>query len=271
MLSIIIVTWNNESDIKFCLESLKQQSFTDFNVILVDNASTDNTVKVAKQTLPQINVIQQDKNYYLCKSNNDGIKFAFEKFNPEFVMVLNPDTFLKEDTIKILFEEINKDEKIAAVGPKILFWNNTNEGKINSTGLVYDGFANAYDRGFLEEDKGQYDKTEEVAAVSGACILYRSKALKKAGLYWQPIKMYLDELELAIRIRKKGFKIVYVPKAVIGHSYMKSTSQEKTRKFEKQKAKAFLLIALRHYKLKSKLAMFRYFFSSYFKRQTSNA
>lgn len=265
LISIIIVTWNNEADIKFCLESLKSQSFTDFNVILVDNASSDNTVKVAKQTLPEVCIIQQDKNYYLCKSNNDGINFAFERFNSEFIMVLNPDTFLNEDAIKVLLNEISKDEKVAAVGPKILFWNNENEGKINSAGLVYDGFMNAYDRGILEEDKGQYDKTEEVPAVSGACILYRSSALKKTGLYWEPIKMYLDELELAIRLRKKGFKVVYVPKAVIGHSYMKSTSQEKTRKFEKQKSKALLLIAIRHYRLKSKLAMMKHYLSLSFR------
>lgn len=270
-LSIIIVTWNNEKDIKFCLESLKDQSFKDFNIILVDNASKDKTIEVAKKTFPEIQVIKQDKNYYLCKSNNDGIKFAFKEFNPEYIMVLNADTKLEKDTIKILLKEIKKNPKTAAVGPKIKFWNNKNEGLLNSTGLIYDGFLNAYDRGFMEEDKGQYDTKEFVKAVSGACIVYRSIALKKVGLYWEPIKLYLDELELAIRIRKKGYNILYVPEAIIGHSYMKSTSQDKTYRIDRQKAKALLLIALRHYKLKSKLAMIKHFLTSYALRRTINS
>lgn len=259
-ISIVIVTWNNEKDIRFCLESVKEINYPNFNVILVDDNSSDKTVEIVKAEFPKVLTFKMDKNQFLCKNNNFGINYAISHFNSEFVMVLNPDTKVGPDLLTTLLEVIIKDEKIAAVGPKIKFWNNSNEGKLNSTGLIYDGFMQSYDRGFMEEDKGQYDKQEEVPAVSGTCILYRVKALNEAGLYWERIKMYLDELELSIRLRKKGWKIIYTPKTTICHSYMKSSDGNKLLRVKHQQAMAYLLIALRHYSLPKKIVMLKKYF-----------
>ncbi|BCX13501.1 MAG: hypothetical protein KatS3mg085_033 [Candidatus Dojkabacteria bacterium] len=202
--SIIIVTWNSGKDIKTCLDSLFEQSFKDFKAIVVDNASQDDTVQKVEQ-YPEVDVIKQKKNYFLCKSNNDGIKYAIKNYQSEYVMVLNPDTKLDSNCLKFLIQTFNKNQNIGAVGPKIYFWNNPNEGKINSAGMIFDNFMQAYDRGFLEEDHGQYDKEEVVPALSGACILFKVEALKKVGLYWEILKMYLDDVEIALRLKKNGF------------------------------------------------------------------
>lgn len=256
-ISIIIVTWNNEKDIKLCLESVTKIDYPNFNIILVDDNSSDNTVNIVKKEFPKVLTFKMDKNQFLCKNNNFGINYAISHFNSEFVMVLNPDTKVPANLLKGLLSVIQNDEKVAAVGPKIKFWNNANEGKLNSTGLVYDGFMQSYDRGFMEEDIGQFDKEEEVPAVSGTCILYRVKALKETGLYWERIKMYLDELELSIRLRKKGWKIMYSPSVAIGHSYMKSSDGNKLLRVKHQQAMAYLFIALRHYPILRKLAMIK--------------
>ncbi len=260
MVSIIIVTWNNEKDIQICLESLKNQIYKDFNVILVDNDSKDNTVEIAKETYPSLFLIQQKKNYFLCKSNNDGIKYAIQDFKSEYVIVLNPDTKCDPNLISELKSILDKNTTVAAVGPKIKFFDNKYEGLINSTGLIYDGFIQAYDRGIFEKDLGQYDKAENVTAVSGACIMYRANAIQEAGLYWESLKMYLDELELSIRLRKKGWKIMYNPKAILWHSYMASTNQNKDFQISDQKMKAWTLIALRHYPITRKIAMLKHYF-----------
>lgn len=256
-LCVVIVTWDNEEDILTCLNSLYESDFRDFKVILVDNASIDQTVFIAKNLKYPIDFIENKKNLYLTGGNNKGISYAIKKYNPEYVMVLNPDTKLEKNTISNLLETFKLDEKIGAVGPKTLFFKNKFEGLINSAGILTDGFSQYYDRGYKERDYGQFNNIEEVFAVSGVCIIYKSEALKKAGLYWEPIKMYLDEVELSIRLKKKGFKIFYNPTALIHHHYMASTDKNKSFRREKQVKKALSLIALRHYKLRSKLAMLR--------------
>lgn len=256
-LGIVIVTWNNEKDIKLCIDSIYRQSFKDLKIVLVDNASSDNTVQIVEQNFPDVEILKQQENLFLTGANNLGIQYLLENYGPEFVMVLNPDTYLGEDLIETLLGRIYQDPQIGAIGPKVMFWNNENEGKINSAGLVYDGFMQAYDRGFLEEDNGQYNAEEFVPAVTGACIIYRSEIFQKVGLYDTRIKLYLDELELAIRIRKAGYKILYYPKAVLGHSYMASTSNKNSIDKEKQKKFAWLIIALKHFPFKSKFAAFR--------------
>ncbi len=250
----IIVTYNNESDIKTCLDSIQNQTFSENKIIVVDNNSSDNTKNIVKE-YKNVDFIQNNKNLFLTGANNKGIRYAIKKYNPEFVFVLNPDTKLNKNLIEILYKKINNDSQIGAIGPKIKFFNNKNEGLINSAGLIYDGFMQAYDRGFEENDNGQYDSDEFVFGVSGAGILYRVKMLNEIGLYWEKIKLYMDELELFIRANKKGWKVLYSGEATLWHSYMKSTSQKRLEFINKEKAKTWLWIALKHYNLKSKIAM----------------
>jgi GT2 family glycosyltransferase len=253
-ISVVIVTWNSEKDIEECLLSLRSQSYKDFNVILVDNASSDKTLEIVENNFPDVIVLAQDKNLFLTRANNLGISYAIQNYNPEFVMVLNPDTKLDSNLLETLLSSM-KDENIGAVGPKVKFYKNKNEGLINSAGLNFDGFSQAYDIGFEEEDSAQYDSPKEVFGVTGACILYRVKMLNEIGLYWPRIKLYLDEVELFIRAHNAGWKVLYNPKTTLWHKYMASTDQLKVEKIGKVKKDAWLWIALRHYPLKNKFAM----------------
>ncbi len=255
--SIIIVTWNNEKDISICLQSVFNQDYKNFNVVVVDNASTDQTASIVEKDFPGVKLIKLKKNTYLTGGNNTGIKFALENYEPEFIMVLNPDIKVEENLVTTLLEVAQKDEKIGAVGPKVKFWNNQNSGLLNSAGLIYDGFMQAYDRGFMQADKGQFDNEEQVFGVSGVCILYRVKMLLEIGLYWDAIKMYMDETELFIRAKKAKWKVIYTPKTSVLHNYMQSTNANKVFNREKQSMQTWLLIAFKHYKLKSKLAMLK--------------
>lgn len=253
---IIIVSWNNEKDIEECLQSILSQDTTiTYKVILIDNASTDKTIEIAQKFSGQIDIIKNKKNYYLSPANNQGIKYAIKQYNPSFIMVLNPDTISAYNLISTLYTKIVNNDNICAVGPKIIFHNNHLEGKINSAGIFYDGFKQAYDIGFEQDDQGQYDADAEVFGVSGACILFRTKALKNAGFYWEKIRLYMDELELFIRMQKLGYKVLYTGSTVIKHKWMQSTNTNKILILEKYKSWAWLLIALRHYKFRSKIAM----------------
>lgn len=260
---IVVVTWNNENDILDCLNSLFAQTYKDFRVIVVDNHSHDNTVKIIKQNFTELDLVEETKNHFLTGGNNIGIRLALNKYNPDYVMVINPDTQVQPNLLDVLVGELAKDSKIGAVGPKIKFGRSKYHGLLNSTGLIYDGFMQAYDRGFTEEDKDQYAKSEEVFGVSGTCILYRSQMLRETGLYWNVIKMYLDEVELFIRAKKRGWKVIYTPQTTVEHHYMQSTNQhtDKTYNRQRQMMQAWLLIALRHYPVLRKLAMLKKYFT----------
>ena len=257
LVGVVIVTWNNAKDIRECLQSLQDQDYPNLKVLIVDNASTDETVRIVKEEFANVEIIERDKNYYLSPSNNIGIKYLIDKYNVEYIMVLNPDTKLSKNLVIQLKESLDKDSNTIASGPKVKFYQNQFDGKINSAGLIFDGFKQAYDRGFEEADVGQFDKEEYVFGVTGACIMYKASYLAEIGFYWEKIKLYMDELELFIRSNKAGYKVIYNPKATLYHKWMRSADQHKIEKINKIKARAWLWIALRHYTFKSKLAMIK--------------
>lgn len=257
LVSVVIVTWNNEKDIKICLESILNQDYPNFKVIVVDNNSSDQTTAIIQNNFPMVHLIKEPVNHFLTGGNNIGIHYSMSTYDPEYIMVLNPDTKSEYNLISTLVESLEKHSDAYAVGPKIKFWNNTNEGKINSVGLFFDGFMQAYDIGFMEEDNGQYDQEHEVFGVTGTCILYRVSMMKNIGDYWDRIKMYMDEVEMFLRAHKAGYKVLFNPNTTVWHNYMASTNNNKNFNKENQKMRAWLFIALRHYTLKSKLAMIK--------------
>lgn len=254
---IIILTWNNERDIADCLNSVANLEYKNYKTIVVDNASSDSTVDIVENKFPDIDLLKLEKNYYFTTGNNKGFEYALTKYNPDYLMILNPDTIVEKDLLKILVSEAEKDEEIAAVGPKIKFKGGKNDGKINSASLFYDNFRTAYDLGFEEIDHGQFDHTKEVFGVTGTCILFRSEVIKQTKGFWGILKMYTDEVELFIRVHKLGWKVIYTGKTTVWHKYMQSTNQAKNLKVDNLKMRNWLLIALRHYSLRGKLAMFR--------------
>ncbi len=256
LVAIIIVTWNNSKDISNCLTSLLEQSYKKFQIVVVDNNSEDNTVTIVEENFPAVDLIHLQKNLYYAGGNNYGFRYALKKYSPNFVLVLNPDTIASIDLLETLLKEMDNRE-IAAVGPKILFKGGKLDGKINSAGLFYDGLHSAYDVGFGEEDKGQYDQTKEIFAVTGTCILFRAEFITRTGGFWEVLKMYIEEVELFIRAKKMGFKVIYTGKTSVQHKYMQSTLQVKDWNLEKHKMRNWLLIALRHYSLRDKLRMLR--------------
>lgn len=251
-IAIIIVTWNNQQDIAGCLKSLSHQSYKNFKTVIVDNNSTDNTVEIVK-SFNGVDLLIQQENQYFTGGNNIGIKYALEKYNPEFILILNPDTESDPNLLAELKSVLDTDKQAGAVGPKVKFWHKDKRNIINSAGLDYDGITRAYDWGFGEKDSKKFNEQKEVFGVSGTCILFRSEMLKQTGLFWNRLKMYQDEVELFIRAHKKGWKVIYTPKTNIYHKYMSSTSQNRNIKLEAHKMRNWLLIAIRHYSLKRKL------------------
>jgi GT2 family glycosyltransferase len=257
LVAIIIVTWNSQDEIRDCLDSIKQSDYKNHKIVIVDNASKDSTTKIINEYFPKLDLIKNGRNTYFTGGNNIGFKYAIEKYSPDFLMILNPDTIVEKDVITKLVTIAQKDEKVGAIGPKIKFKGGVNDGKINSASLFYDNFHSAYDLGFGDSDHGQFDYTKEVFAVTGTCILLRTELIRQTSGFWEILKMYVDEVELFIRSRKLGWKVIYTGDATVWHKYMKSTNQEHETNYDKLKMRNWLLIALRHYSMRDKLRMIR--------------
>jgi GT2 family glycosyltransferase len=219
-ISVIIPNWNGKRHLAECLESLKRQTFDNFETILVDNGSTDGSVEFVRERYGEwIRVIRIEKNLGFTGGNNVGIHCARGKF----IVLLNNDTWAEPTWLKELAEGIGPDTRIGIWGSKILSY--YQRDRIQAVGeLIYwDGLNRA--RGQYEQDKGQYDEVEEILFPPGCGAMYRKELFGKIGVFDEDFFAYGDAAEVGLRARMAGWKCLSVPKAVIYHKYSSSTSQ----------------------------------------------
>jgi len=198
--SIQIVTWNSLRFLPDCLESIFNQTWRDFSVLIIDNNSHDQTVEYVSRNWPQVKILKNSRNSGYSRAHNQGIMAT----DSEYVLVLNPDIILEPDFLARLVEIADKKKRVGSFAPKLLKmkfhhidhcdqhtpqqqssgaminpdWCVIKTDLIDSTGLVIRKTRRVLDRGQGEPDTGQYDKKLEIFGVSGACAFYRRKALE---------------------------------------------------------------------------------------------
>ncbi|MDT8302795.1 MAG: glycosyltransferase family 2 protein [Sedimentisphaerales bacterium] len=231
-LSILIVSWNVREDLFRCVRSIeKNEPSCTFEVIIVDNASTDETVDMIKKCFSQIKLITNHENRGFAVANNQAI----EKSQGEYVLLLNPDTIVHPKSLDILvrFMDINKD--IGACGPKLLNADGSNQDSVR----CFPSFRGALHRHtafkFLGIFKGQYrkwvmydynhDTQKDVDQVMGAALMVRRSVIEQVGVMDERFFMYYEEVDLCYRIKQTGWRIVYIPEAVITHLGGSSSAQ----------------------------------------------
>jgi len=213
LVSIIIPNLNGEKFLEDCLESLREQTCRNFEIILIDNGSTDNFVSRAKKFFPEVKIIKNQENLGFAKANNQG----FEISKGEYIATLNNDTVVDRNWLKELVAVAEKDENIGMVASKILLAKEGN--KIDSVGvnIALDGMTKQ--RGGLEIDRGQYDREEEILFPSACAALYKRKMLDEIGFFDEDFFAYCEDSDLGLRGRLAGWKAVYAPKAIVRHLY----------------------------------------------------
>lgn len=214
--SVIIVNWNKKELLERCLKSLQEQTFKDFEVIVVDNGSTDSSVDfIKKNFFDFVKLIEKDRNLGFAKGNNVGI----ERAKGKYIMTLNNDTILEKDCIWRLVESVNASaQDIGMWAPKILSMETPH--MVDSVGgllVSMDGIGKG--RGRLEIDKGNYDIIKEILLPSACAALYRKDMLEDVGLFDEDFFAYCEDTDLGLRARLKGWKALSVPQAVVYHAY----------------------------------------------------
>ena len=211
--AVNIVTFNSAADIGACLESLRAQTFKDFVIHILDNASADGTLKII-EPFDVDYVVRSPVNTGFCKAHNDLAR----RFASEYVLFLNPDTIAVPSFIEELVRALDGRPDAASASGKLLRM----DGKtIDSTGIIMLREQRHLDRGADQQDSGQYDKPEDIFGPSGAAAIYRRAALDDAaidGRYFdEDFFAYREDADLAWRCRLLGWNSIYVPSAVARH------------------------------------------------------
>ncbi len=209
--SVVIPNWNGERFLRGCLQSLRKQTFKAFEVILVDNASTDGSLALVEKEFPEVRIVKLVRNLGLTGGANAGIKAA----QGEVIALLNNDAEAHPNWLESLWDALQRHPEAGMAASKILLYDR--RSIINSAGDFYrlDGVPG--NRGVWEEDRGQYDREEYVFGACGGAAAYRKAMLEEIGLFDEDMFMYCEDVDLAWRAQIAGYRCVYTPKAIAYH------------------------------------------------------
>lgn len=248
--SIVIVLYNSVNHLIACLDSILRQTLLDFEVIAVDNNSQDGSLKLVKEKYPEVKTLRNVNNLGYCRANNQGIMMS----QGEYILIMNPDIILASDFLEKITAMMDSQKKAGSIGPKLLrLVNGQKTNVIDSTGLKILPYYKIIERGSGEEDKGQYNKAEEVFGTTGACVLYRKQALedvKDKGQYFdERFFLYKEDIDLTWRLKEKGWENWYLPEAVAWHKRTaKGDAKTSNWKTIKERRKRKLMIGYYSYR-----------------------
>jgi GT2 family glycosyltransferase len=223
-LSIIIVSYNTKKILKDCINAVIETTMNkEYEIIVVDNASTDGSVEMIETDFADITIIKNTENLGFAKANNQAMRTA----KGDFFLMLNSDTIVKEGAIEALVNFMEKQEGSAAVGPKVL----NVDGTIQSKGSYFPSLSESLilflriHKFFTKKIKsclfpkifGDENTINKVDWVSGCCILIRRDIAYEIGLLDEAFFFYGEEIEWCFRAKQAGYSVYYFPRAEIIH------------------------------------------------------
>lgn len=226
--SIIVVNYNSRNDLEACLPSVCSQSIDDYEVIVIDNDSTDDSISYVREEFPDVRLIPNAENRWYAGGNNVGLEAA----RGEYLVILNPDVEVDHEWLEHLLEPFDRDATVGLTTSRVVRFDdrsrlNTCGNRAHYTGL---GFC----RG-LNEPVDTYSDKERVPAVSGCAFAIRRDMYEQIGGFDETFEMYLEEMDLSWRARLAGYDIVHVPSSIVYHKYELSVSPQKLFRLERNR------------------------------------
>lgn len=268
--AIIILNYNGKEPTLDCLESISRLRIINFSLktIVVDNASTDDSVTVIKQAYPYVDLLVNHTNLGFASGNNVGIRYAL-KMKSDFLLILNNDTVVEQNLICNLLKTAKQKPIGGIFGPKIYFYPGYETHKQRYTAddlgkvIWYAGgkidWANvlATHRGVDEVDTGQYEELAKTAYISGCSMFIRSAVFDKCGLFDSKFYLYYEDFDLCQKASKAGFDLYYVPMAIVWHKNARTSGGTGSDLQSYYMTRNRLLIGMRYAPWRTKLALFR--------------
>tara|TARA_Y100000310_G_scaffold185363_1_gene185446 strand:- start:857 stop:1906 length:1050 start_codon:yes stop_codon:yes gene_type:complete len=210
LVSIIILNYNAGELLLNCVDSVFKSAYTNFEILVVDNLSTDNSHVICKEKFGKIQLIENKENLGYCEGNNVGVRNA----NGEFIVILNPDTVVEPNWLNHLMSAYSEFGE-GLYQPK--FFSLNEKLVLQGTGnmLHIFGFGFARDKGKINEEKTE--SVEKIGYASGTCLFTSKIVLDKIGLLDSFLFLYHDDLDLGWRAAHLGIDSFYVPKSIVYH------------------------------------------------------
>ena len=208
--SVIIVSWNGRKFLPECLESLRQQAYRDFSIILVDNGSNDGSIDFVIRNYPEVKTIALPKNVGFSVANNIAIKTV----KTEYVALINNDAVAHPLWLQSLVGALESYAEAGFAAPKMLFSDNPE---------IIDRAGDSYTRagaGLLRgrgEPASSYNKQEWIFGACAAAALYRARMLRDIGLFDEDFFLLYEDVDLSFRAQLRSYKCLYVPEAIVHH------------------------------------------------------
>lgn len=228
-LSIVIVSWNVCKLLRACLAALPR----DAEVIVIDNASADGTAAMVAAEFPSVRLVANHENRGFTGGNNQGLALA----HGQYILLLNPDTFVQGDALAIMLDYLESHPAVGVVGPQLRYGDGSLQSSrrrfptlatalLESTPLAWHWPAerNRWARRYHMADKPA-NVEQEVDWLVGAALLTRRAAVDQVGGFDDAYFMYSEELDWQSRVKRAGWKVVYLPQAVVTHYEGKSSEQ----------------------------------------------
>jgi len=214
--SVVILNWNGSQLLPACLSALDAQTFRDFEVIVVDNGSSDGSPEWLTAQYPAVRLIQNTTNLGFATANNQGMRAA----QAPLIMLLNNDAYLAPDCLQNLFEAADRATWAGMFACKIL--QHDTSDRMDSAGIEVDRAGLAWNRGWGDLTS-QHTQSREVFGPSAAAALYRRTMLDQIGLLDDDFFIYYEDVDLAWRAQWVGLRCLYVPEAVVEHVHSATT------------------------------------------------
>ncbi|RZK17502.1 MAG: glycosyltransferase family 2 protein [Pedobacter sp.] len=216
--AVVILNWNGKAFLQQFLPGILLSQYDNLQIIVGDNASTDDSVAFLQEYFPTVKIIQNDLNYGFA----GGYNKVLERVDADYFILLNSDVEVTPNWIKPVIDLMEKDKQIAAAQPKIKWQLNKNQFEYaGAAGGYLDIYSYPFCRGRLfnvyEMDQGQYNDEHEVFWASGAAFFIKSKCWKETGGLDADLFAHMEEIDLCWRLKNLNYKIMYCPDSEVYH------------------------------------------------------
>lgn len=210
-LSVIIPNWNGAHHLPTCLDALRAQTCGEFEIIVVDNASTDGSSELLAASYPEVHVLVLPENRGFTGACNAGINAA----QGEFIALLNNDTEADQNWASAVLDAFARYPDAGIVASKMLLFDRRDH--FHTAGDLYRVDGRLVNRGVWEQDNGQYDHEEYIFSACGGSSAYRRSMLDEIGLLDDDFFFSSEDMDLAWRAQLAGYRCLYTPHAVVYH------------------------------------------------------
>ena len=204
-ISVIIPNFNGQRFLKTCLDSLRKQSYQDFEVIVVDNGSTDGSIKYIAENYPEVRIIPLIKNFGFSRAVNEGIKVSRGKY----IALLNNDTEADPEWLKELYYALERNPELGFCASRMI--NYYHRDILDGAGDCFPRSCRPFKRAIGNEG---YNITKLVFGASAGAALYKKELFETVGYFDEDFFAYFEDVDLSLRAQLLGFKCLYVSTAI---------------------------------------------------------